>query len=592
MEIKLNISYTVEMKKPQTHFFQVTMSIEEVSDDTVTASMPVWTPGAYEIADFPRHVRKLKAVSADRKPIQVQRKDKASWKILNGNVKSFSITYEVYANELSVHTSHLDSSHGYINGAGMFLYLDGYKDQVSEVIVKPPEGWKISTGLEKTGENRYRAINYDILVDSPMEIGKHRSLFFTVAGKEHEIVLYGSGNENEERLKEDVQKLVEGFYKMMGSLPYKRYVFIYHLINEPDAFGGLEHLNSTSIDVYSQTFEPKDEYNKFLSVTSHEFFHLWNVKRLKPVELGPFNYQQEVYTTLLWLSEGVTNFYTWIMMERSGVATREEYLKHLMTEIRFYDMIPGTAVESASDSSFDAWIKLYRPSPNNINSYVSYYLKGEILGMMLSSRIIEATKGAKSLDDFFRLLLDRYNKDGKGFTEKDVLSALKEVSGQDFTEFFDKYVRGTQKIDFDSELKKIGYKIKRGYKKVDDVEPKEKPFMGVLLKPNGGRYSVEGVLEGSPAFEYGINYKDELVAVNKQKFGDRHVKDLREDVRRFKVDDLKDFKPGERVKVHLFRRGMLSDLDVVLGNAPYEYYKTEEMEEDALKKYGEKFFSG
>ncbi|HKJ97203.1 MAG TPA: hypothetical protein VJ944_05640, partial [Thermoplasmataceae archaeon] len=342
----MNISYTVEMKKPQTHFFQITMVVDEVGEDSVTATMPVWTPGAYEIADFPRHVRNLRVVTGEKKPLPVQRKDKASWKILNGNVRSFKVTYEVYANELSVHTSHLDSSHGYINGAGMFLYLDGYKDQVSEVNIKPPQNWKISTGMEKTGDNKYRAINYDILIDSPIEIGTHRSLFFEVAGKEHEIVLYGSGNENEEKLKQDVQKLVESYYGLMGSLPYKRYVFIYHLVNEPDFFGGLEHLNSTSIDVYSQTFAPKDEYNKFLSVTSHEFFHLWNVKRLKPVELGPFNYQQEVYTTLLWLSEGVTNFYTWVMMLRSGVATKEEYLEHLMETIRYYDILPGTAVES------------------------------------------------------------------------------------------------------------------------------------------------------------------------------------------------------------------------------------------------------
>lgn len=588
----MKISYTVEMKKPHTHFFQITMNVEDVSDDQVTATMPVWTPGAYEIADFPRHVRYLKVVSQEKKSIPVQRKDKASWRILNGNIRAFKITYEVYANELSVHTSHLDSSHGYINGAGIFLYLDGYKDQVSEVIIKPPQNWKISTGMEKMGENRYRAINYDILIDSPIEIGTHRSLFFTVAGKEHEIVLYGNGNEDEEKLKGDVQKIVEAYHRMMGGLPYKRYVFIYHLVNEPDFYGGLEHLNSTSIDVYSQTFAPKREYNKFLSVTSHEFFHLWNVKRLKPVELIPFNYQQEVYTTLLWVSEGVTNFYTWIMMLRAGVVTEEEYLEHTAETARYYELLPGPAVESAADSSFDAWIKLYRPSPNNVNSYVSYYLKGEILGMMLSARIVEFTNGTKSLDEFFRLLLDRYNKDGKGFSEKDVMSALKEVSGSDFTEFFEKYVRGTQKIDFDSEFRRIGYNLKKGYKKVDDVEPETKSFLGLFVKPHGGKYTVDAVLEGTPAFEYGINVKDELVAINDQRFGDRHLKEVREDFSRFKIDDLKDYSPGDKVKVHVFRRGILSELQVVLGKAPYEYYKAEAVEDENLRKYGDKFLKG
>lgn len=588
----MNLSYLLEMKKPHTHFFQVTMSVDEVSDDSVVVTMPVWTPGAYEIADFPRHVRNLKAHSQDRKSIPVQRKDKSSWKILNGNLNSFKITYEVYADELSVHTSHLDASHGYVNGAGMFLYLEGYKDQVSELNIKPPQNWKISTGLEKIGENKYRAINYDILIDSPIEIGTHRSLFFTVAGKEHEIVLYGKGNEDEEKLKSDVQKIVEAYARMMGSLPYRRYVFIYHLVNETDFWGGLEHLNSTSIDVYSQTFSPKDEYNKFLSVTSHEFFHLWNVKRLKPVELVPFNYKEEVYTTLLWLSEGVTNYYTWIMMLRSGVVNKDEYLKHMMDTVRYYDLLPGTAVESAADSSFDAWIKLYRPSPNNLNSYVSYYLKGEVLGMMINARIIEYTKGTKSLDDFFRLLMDRYNKDGKGFAEKDVLSALKEVSGNDFLEFFEKYVKGTQKINFDDELNRIGYRIKRGYNKVDDVEPETRAYMGVILKINGGKYVVNGVLEGSPAFEYGVNSKDELVAVNGMKFDDGFTKSMRDDLKQFKIDDMKIFSPGEKVRIHVFRRRDLMELQIVLGKAPYEYYKAEEIMDEPNRQYGEKFLSG
>lgn len=588
----MNISYLLEMKKPQTHFFQVTISVDDVGDDSVVASMPVWTPGAYEIADFPRHVRNLKVVSSDNKKINVQRKDKSSWRILNGNSSSFKISYEVYADELSVHTSHLDSSHGYVNGAGMFLYLDGYKDQVAELNIKPQQNWKISTGLEKIGENKYRAINYDILIDSPIEIGTHRSLFFEVAGKEHEIVLYGRGNEDEGKLKDDVKKIVEAFAKMMGTLPYKRYVFIYHLVNEADFFGGLEHLNSTSIDVYSQTFSPKEEYNKFLSVTSHEFFHLWNVKRLRPVELGPFNYQEEVYTTLLWLSEGVTNYYTWIMMLRGGTASKEEYQKHMMDTIRYYDLLPGTAVESAADSSFDSWIKLYRPSPNNVNSYVSYYLKGEILGMLLNARIIESTKGNKSLDDFFRFLLERYNKDGKGFTEKDVLNALKEVSGTDFTEFFDKYVRGTTKIDFDTELKKIGYSIKRGYNEVDGKEPEEKAYLGSIIKANGGKYLVETVLEGSPAFEYGLNARDELVAVNGLKFDENFTKSIRDDLKKFKMDDLKAFSPGEKIRLHIFRRREIKELEIVLGKAPFEYYKAQEIEGDPGLKYAEKFLFG
>ncbi|MCL5787875.1 MAG: M61 family peptidase, partial [Candidatus Thermoplasmatota archaeon] len=234
----MKLSYILEMKEPQNGFFQVTMDVEGVSEDSVLVTMPSWTPGSYHILDFARHVRLLRARSKDNEPIDIQRKDKSSWKILNGNYKNFIISYEVYAGELSVHTSHLDSTHGYLNGTSVFMYIEGYKDQSLELMVKPFGEWKISTGLEKTGDNKYRATNYDILVDSPMEIGTHRSLTFSVDGKEHEIALYGRGNEDPDQLLQDTKKIVESYKAQFGNLPYKRYVFIIHILDNQR--GGLE----------------------------------------------------------------------------------------------------------------------------------------------------------------------------------------------------------------------------------------------------------------------------------------------------------------------------------------------------------------
>ena len=575
----MKLQYVLEMEKPQTHFVNVTLNIEDFNESTLLATIPTWAPGAYEIADFSRFVRNLKAVSG-KTQLEVSKKDKATWKINTKDVHSVSISYEYYANELSVHTSHVDSTHAYLNGVNVFLYLEGYKDQSVELLIKPYRDWKVSTGLEKLSDNRYRAINYDILADSPIEIGTHRSLFFNVDGKEHEIVLYGKGNENEEKVRDDLQKIVEGFLKIFGKLPYKRYVFIYHLFTgDNDVMGGLEHLNSTTIDVNNFVFQPESKYQRtFLSVTAHEFFHLWNVKRIRPAELGPFNYKEENYTTMLWMAEGFTNYYASLILMRTGLIDRKEYLKQLAEGMRYHDLSPGSRVTSASDSSFDTWIKLYKPTPNNINNYISYYLKGELLGFLLNTRIIEVTKGVKSLDDVYRNLLDKFNRDGKGYTEKDVISSIKDVTGQDFNDFFETYIRHPGHIDFAAELKKIGISLKPAYKKVDELEVKEKPFLGIGIKPAAGKNIVNFVLEGYPAFEAGLNPDDELVAVNGYKFTDRYLKELREEYKVVKLDNFSDYSVGDPVRLDFFRKGRLMSLEMKLVESPPEVYEATEEE--------------
>lgn len=581
----MRLQYLLEIKNPQTHFVEITMNIEDFNDDSLLATMPVWAPGSYEVYDFARYVRHLKAFSGNNE-LEVSKKDKSTWKVNTKDAHSITIKYEFYANELSVHTSHVDSTHAYLNGVNAFLYLEGYKDQSVELIIKPYGDWKVSTGLEKLSDNRYRAINYDILADCPIEIGTHRSLYFTVDGKEHEIVLYGKGNEDEEKLKEDVSKIVEGFLKIFGKLPYKRYVFIYHLISgESDVMGGLEHLNSTTIDVDNFVFKPESKYQRtFLSVTAHEFFHLWNVKRIRPVELGPFNYKEENYTTMLWMAEGFTNYYASLVLCRTGLIDRKEYLRHLAEQMRYHDLTPGSRITSASESSFDTWIKLYKPTPNNVNSYISYYLKGELLGFMLNARIVDSTAGAKSLDDVYRYLMDKYNKDAKGYTEKDVLNAIKDAVGHDFTEFFNEYIRKPGTVDFSDEAKKIGLVLKKSYKKIDEKEVDQKAFLGMGVRSNGGKYVVDFVLEGHPAFKAGINPKDELVAVNGYRFTDRYLKDLREDFKKIKLDSFSDFAPGDTLKIDFFRRGKLMSVEVSLGDAPPEIYELIEDEKPSPER--------
>lgn len=580
----MRLQYHLEIDNPQTHFVRVTLKVEDFTEDALFATIPAWVPGAYEIYDFSRFVRHIHAYSG-KEELPVTKKDKSTWKIPTKDLHSVSITYEFYADELSVHTSHVDSTHAYFNGVNLFMYLEGYKDQSVELIIKPYKDWKISTGLDKLSENKYRAINYDILADCPIEIGTHRSLFFTVDGKEHEIVLYGKGNEDEKRVQADVKKIVEGFLKVFGKLPYKRYVFIYHLFNgDSDVMGGLEHLNSTTIDVDRFVFSPDSKYKRtFLSVTAHEFFHLWNVKRIRPVELGPFNYKEENYTNMLWMAEGFTNYYASLILFRTGLINKKEYLKHLSEQMRLHDFMPGSKITSAYESSFDTWIKLYRPSPNNINSYISYYLKGELLGFMLNTRIIEATNGTKSLDDVYRNLMDKYNKDAKGYTEKDVLGAIKDVTGTDFTEFFQDFIKNPGHIEFSEEVKRIGLNLAAKYNKVDEQEVSEKAYLGLVVRPNGGKFVVDSVIEGSPAFSAGINPKDELVAVNGFKFSDRYLKAIMENMKKTLMDGFSDHKPGDKIRLDFFRRGYLMNLDLTFAEAPPEIYEITEEEEPPME---------
>lgn len=587
----MKLSYLLEMEHPETHFFKVTMNVEDYSEETMSVTMPAWTPGSYEILDFSRHVRKIKVVNSAGENLDISKKDKSTWKIANGKSRDIAITYEVFAHDLSVHTSHLDSSHGYLNGTNIFLYIEGYKDQTAELTIKPYKDWKVSTGLEKVGDFKYRATNFDILVDSPIEIGTHRSLFFNVEGKEHEIVLYGHGNENEDKIKNDIQKIVESFLKLFGHLPYKRYVFIFHLASE-DSGGGLEHLNSTTIDVDRFIFAPFESYKRFLSVVSHEYFHLWNVKRIRPAELGPFNYKDENYTSLLWMAEGFTNYYGRMMLLRSGLISQKDFFKHFMETVRFYEMQPGRLITSAYESSFDAWIKLYRPSPNNFNSYISYYTKGDMLGFLLNVRIIEVTRGQKSLDDLYRHLFEKFNKDGKGYTEKDLILSLKEVTGTDFTDFYNRFIKSTEPIDFQAELDKLGVTLKKSFKGADEF-PNGSPYMGSIFR-NGSRNTVETVIEGSPAYRAGLSPGDEVVAINSYRFSDRFMKPIREDYRKLKVEKLTDFKPGDMVRLHVFRKDLLLDLELILDDPVHDLYEASVREEptERQKLFLDKFLKG
>jgi len=574
----MKVHYFLEMKRPNSHYFEVSMELSELHHEEILVTMPAWVPGSYSIEDFAKYVRDFKALSGSNQ-LRSSKVDKSTWRILTHSASTVKVSYSVYADNLSVHTSQLNGTHGYINGTSVFMYVESFKELPIELDITPFAGWRVSTGLKPLGGNKFLAENYDNLVDCPMEIGLHRSIYFTVQGKEHEIVLCGHGNEDEDKLREDVKKIVEEYAKVFHELPYERYVFIYHLVDsENGSEGGLEHMNSTSINVDRFKFSPFEKYKGFLSVTSHEFFHLWNVKRIRPVELGPFNYKQENYTTMLWLAEGFTNFMGYLHLLRSGLIEEKDYFKHISENMRLYDLLPGSSVCSASQSSFNSWIKLYKPSPNNVNDYISYYLLGELLALTIDLKILESTSGERSIDDLFVSLMEKYLKDGKGYTEKDIIRVLNEISGLNFSPFFMRYVDGVERLNFDEILSSIGLKLKKSYIKSNGHEISVKPYLGIIVK-SGSTRIVDSVLEDSPAYAAGLSAGDEIIALNGFRFDEKFLKNFQENNNRMKTDNLLDFKPDEKIRITFFRGGILNSVDTILKPSPFELYEIVEIED-------------
>jgi predicted metalloprotease with PDZ domain len=420
-----DIAFTVSMPRPHTHLFEIEISVKRngtlIAPPEELLVMPVWTPGSYLVREFERHVQDFAATDAAGEPLKWEKINKNTWRVATGRSRDWHATYKVYANELSVRTSELNSSHGYWNNANLLMYLEGHLTSPSTVRVVAPDVWKVATGLPLAPgqRNTFRAENFDVLYDSPFEVSNFKSILFNVKGVQHRIVIDGEGNYDPERMRRDVQKIVETQVEMMGGeIPYRDYTFILHL--RAGTGGGLEHANSTSLGYSPFGFGTlggeratsaspnappvSPEYRGFLSLASHEFFHLWNVKRIRPDALGPFDYTKENYTKLLWVAEGITDYYGDLTLRRAGLIGDTEFIRAAGSAIQSLQNTPGRLVQSVEESSFDAWVKFYRPDENTLNSQVSYYDKGAILGLLLDLEIRKRTNGAKSLDDVLRAL--------------------------------------------------------------------------------------------------------------------------------------------------------------------------------------------
>ena len=555
-----DISFTVSMSKPSTHLLEVEMRLQRSNGASHTdLVMPVWTPGSYLIREFERHVQDF-AAEANGRALEWTKTNKNTWRITTNGAHEWRVTYRVYANELTVRTNELNSDHAFWNNAALLMYPDGFIKSPSTLRIVPRAGWKIATGLPPIADraNTFRAENFDILYDSPVELSDFKEIDFTVRGVAHRIVIDGDGNYDSMRLREGVRRIVEAEVSLFGEIPYHDYTFILHLRSAGG--GGLEHLNSTALGFRRSNFATENGYQDFWSLVAHEFFHLWNVKRIRPDALGPFDYTKENYTRLLWVAEGITEYYGNLMVRRAGLMTDTAYLAHLAKQIQDFQNTPGRMEMSAEEASFDAWIKFYRPDENSVNSSISYYDKGELLGMLLDLEIRKRTRGSKSLDDVMRHLYTEYYQKGRNYAPADFQKTCELMAGGNMDQFFSRYVRGREELDYNAALNSAGLRLYNAGAGEMIAQP-ERSFLGAELEQTGDRLVVTSVRSGTPAYEQGLNARDQIVAldgarVNKDSFEAR----------------IAEKKPGETVRITVFRFDDLRTFEIRLGSrvdAPY-----------------------
>ena len=506
---QIKIGFEVSFKEPQAHYVEVEMNISGLEKEYVDVKMPVWTPGSYLVREFAKNVEGFTANAAG-KPVKVEKVRKNAWRIYHGKTKDVKINYRVYANEVSVRTSFVTDEHAFLSCTGIFMYPDGMLNLPSTVSIVPFKGWtKVSTGLEKIANKpfTFTAQNFDILFDSPIEVGNQDIFEFTASGVKHEVAMFGGGNYDKEKLKVDMAKIVEESTAIYGENPNKHYTFIVH--NFEAGGGGLEHLNSTVLGATRNAYTSEAGYKGFLNLVAHEYYHLWNVKRLRPIALGPFDYDNENYTTSLWLAEGFTSYYENKLMYRAGFFTLEETAQTLASALAGVVNTPGSRVQSAAEASYDAWIKAYRPNENSNNSTISYYSKGEVIGLLMDLEITNATKGEKNLDDVMKAMYDEYYKKlGRGYTDAEFKNMVEKISGISFSAFWDKYVNGTGPIEY---KKYFGY---AGILIQDVNADKKIPYLGVASKRIEGGIVISAVSRNSAAWDGGLNVNDEVISVD------------------------------------------------------------------------------
>ncbi|GHU31826.1 PDZ domain-containing protein [Betaproteobacteria bacterium] len=563
------IRYTICPTHPAAHRFTVSCTVTTPDPAGQRFALPAWIPGSYLIRDFARHIVAIDA-EAGGKNVRLEKLDKHTWRA--APVKkglALTVRCEIHAWDLSVRGAHLDETHAFFNGTSVFLRVLGQESSPCLVDLQRPEGksfaaWRVATALplasgekhcaRRHGFGLYRAGDYDELIDHPVEMGCFTLITFEACGIPHEVAITGQHDCDPERLSADLKRVCEWqirfFDKPTQPAPVSRYVFLVTAVG--DAYGGLEHRASTSLlcarnDLpYPGMKDLPESYRKFLGLCSHEYFHTWNVKRIKPAAFAPYDLDRENYTTQLWVFEGITSYYDDLALLRSGVITLPDWLDLTAKTIANVMRAPGRLRQSLAESSFDAWSKFYRPDENTANAVVSYYAKGALAALALDLTLRHGTRGRTSLDDVMRELWQRFGKTGIGIGDDDVQRIAEELSGLDLERFFAQTIHGTRDIPLEKLFAPFGIRLA--------WEKAKTPALGVKIGDEGHGVKLATVYDGGPAQQAGLSAGDTLIAIDDLRVTAKNLDTLL--VRR---------KPGDTLTIHAFRRDELMCFHLTLG---------------------------
>ncbi len=573
------IVYTIEPANPGAHLFLVSCTVLNPDPGGQRFTLPSWIPGSYMIREFARNIVRIRAWTADG-PAPLTKLDKHTWQA-SPATGPLTLSYEVYAWDLSVRCAHLDQSHGFFNGTQVFLRVEGKHDQPCRVHILPPaqgvsKPWRVATtlpeapgegGAKRYGFGWYRAMDYDELIDHPVEMGDFQLLRFEACGIEHEIAVTGQARFDGERLCADLARICTWQIRLFGEPPpMRRYLFLVMAVGE--GYGGLEHRSSTALlcsrddlPALGMGQQASDAYLGFLGLCSHEYFHTWNVKRIKPAAFVPYDLSREAHTRLLWLFEGFTSYYDDLALVRSGTIPRSAYYTLLAKPIAQVMRGSGRLKQSVAESSFDAWTKYYRQDENSPNAIVSYYTKGALVALALDLRLLADTEGRIRLDDVMKTLWQRYGQTGLGLPEDAFPALLNELSSLNLADFLDLLVFGTEDPPLSELFQSVGMRLSR------EAESNT-PSLGVRTAAEGSNCRISHVMDDGAAQRAGLSAGDTLVAIGGLKVSANNLDKL-----------LSRYQPGETVTIHAFRRDELLPYEVCLQAPANEKWRLDEAPE-------------
>ena len=526
---KADIIYDLSFEHAKRHCISIRMTISNNASTSVIIKSPVWIPGSYKVRDMNAHQHDIAIHDAGGNSLNWKWLAKHVIEIDNPTQSDIVVSYEYYANDRGVRTSHVNRNHAFIMPVACLMYVEGRMEEIHHVRINNDHlEWKtITTALSPVHEGKspslFGALNYHILIDSPIEIGNHVISEFQVEGSKHEVAIIGHETVDMEWITGEIKRAVEIQLDFWGDLPYDRYVFF--LMVGEGLRGGLEHLRCNVSAVEPSAFRDRPAAQGMMALLVHEFFHTWNVKRIRPIELGPFNYEQENYTRMLWLAEGWTSYYDDLLSYRSGFYSRDEYLSVLaQSHLGKLARVPGRFSMSLKDSSFLAWTNLYSMSPDQHNQFPSYYTKGGIVALLMDILIIAKSGGKHKLEHVLRVMWEKYKTDGRtGFSEEDIISIIETHCNVSIKKEFDEWHNGTAELPYQSVFDLIGLEwneqqVISSQEWYGDFRPfhprKSQVFFGCVISEDHGKLFVREVEKLSPADAAGIGIDDEIIAVN------------------------------------------------------------------------------